>query len=115
MTYSLRDAFSDDGNGPDLGILHQFHSRGIDRSGGSEVNDGVNISVLSDGLTDILVDWQQSLARAPVHFAHELTTESVNNTSDGGSGALADEVEVEHALNSSGLQAVDEASRLVVE
>jgi hypothetical protein len=40
-----------------------------------------------------------------VHFAHELTAESINDTGNGRSLALADEVEVEHALDSSWLEA----------
>jgi len=39
-----------------------------------------------------------------VHFADELTAECVDDTGDGGLLALADEVEVEHALDGTGLQ-----------
>lgn len=49
------------------------------------------------------------------HLAHKLATESVDDASDRGSLALADEIKVEHALGGLGLQAVDEASRLGVE
>lgn len=42
------------------------------------------------------------------HFADELTAECVDDTGDRGRLALADEVEVEHALHGTGLQsAVD--------
>jgi hypothetical protein len=44
-----------------------------------------------------------------------LTAESVDNTGNGGLGSLANEVEIEHALDGSGLKTVDEASRLVGE
>lgn len=71
--------------------------------------------MLSHGLVDVLVDGQQSLAGTPVHLAHELATKCVDNAGNGGSCALADEVKVEHPLDSSGLQTVDEASCLVVE
>lgn len=94
--------------------LHQFHGGGVDRSGRGKVHNGINIGVLGYGLADVLVHWQQRLAGTPVHLAHELTAESVDDTSDRGRCALADEVEVKHTLNSSGLQAVDEASCLVV-
>ena len=50
-----------------------------------------------------------------LHLLNELTTESVDDTSDGWSGALADEVKVEHALHSTRLHAIDETSRLGVE
>jgi hypothetical protein len=39
------------------------------------------------------------------HFADELAAECVDDTSYGGLLALADEVEVEHALHGTGLQA----------
>lgn len=38
-----------------------------------------------------------------IHFAHELTAKGVDDTGDGRGGTLADEVEVEHSLNGSGL------------
>ena len=37
------------------------------------------------------------------HHAHELTAKGVYDASDRGGGAFADEVEVEHALDGSGL------------
>lgn len=40
-----------------------------------------------------------------LHLAHELAAKSVDDTGDGGSGTLADEVEIEHALYSSRLHA----------
>lgn len=63
--------------------------------------------MLGHGLLDILVDREEGLAGTPVHLADELTTEGVNNTRYGRSGALADEIEVEHALHGSGLHTTD--------
>ena len=79
--------------------------------------------MLGHGLADVLVDGQKSLAGSPVpspslafrmleqgdflanaHLAHELTAEGVDDTGHGGGLALADEVEVEHALHGTGLQ-----------
>jgi hypothetical protein len=71
--------------------------------------------VLGHGLVYILVDWQQSFTGSPVHLADELTTEGVNDACNGGCLALADEVEIEHALDGSRLQTVDKASCLFVE
>lgn len=71
--------------------------------------------MLGNGLVDLLVDGQQSLAGAPVHLADELTTEGVDDTGDRGSLALADEVKVKHSLDGTGLETVDEASSLVGE
>lgn len=48
---------------------------------------------------------------ANAHFAHELATECVDDAGDGGRLALADEVEVEHALHGAGLQAAVGAVR----
>lgn len=39
-----------------------------------------------------------------VHFADELAAECVDDSGNGGLLALADEVKVEHALDSTGLQ-----------
>lgn len=50
-----------------------------------------------------------------LHFADELATECVDDTSNGGGGSLADEIEVEHALHGPRLETIDEASCLVVE
>ena len=63
----------------------------------------------------ILVDWKQRLTSSPIHLAYELTTECVDDTRDGRSFAFADEVEVQHALDGSWLEAVDEASGLLME
>lgn len=40
-----------------------------------------------------------------IHLADELAAKCVDDTSNGGGGALADEVKVKHALDSSGLHA----------
>ncbi|KAI6751769.1 hypothetical protein HG531_006465 [Fusarium graminearum] len=114
-TYSLRDTLSNDGNGLDLGVLHELHGRAVDTSGRSKVDDNIDVGVLLHGLSNLLVDRQQSLAGSPVHLADELAAKGVDNTGDRGLGSLADEVEVEHALDGSRLETVDEASRLVGE
>jgi hypothetical protein len=114
-TYSLGHTLSDDGNGLDLGELHELHGGGVDTPRGGKVNDGIDVGVLGHGLLDVLVDGEQGLAGAPVHLADELAAKGVDNAGDGGGLALADEVEVKHALDGTGLEAVDEASGLVVE
>ena len=120
-THSLGNTLSNDSNALDLGALHQLHGGAVDGTGRGEVDNSVNIRVLGHGLADILVDREQGLAGAPVpvdasisssmgigigiaiHLAHELATEGVDDTGDGRSGTLADEVEVKHTLNSPGL------------
>lgn len=114
-TYSLGDTLSDDGNGLDLRVLHELHGALVDGTRGSKVDNSVNVIVLANSLLGALVDGEKSLASAPVHLADELTTEGVDDTGDRGNLSLADEVKVKHALDSLGLQTVDETSRLGVE
>lgn len=115
QTYSFRYTLSNDSNGLDLGVLHQLHGGAVDTSGGSKVDDNVDILVLGHGLAYVLVDGEQCLAGSPVHLADELATESIDDTRHGGGLTLANEVEIQHALDGSGLHSVDEASGLVVE
>ena len=115
VTHSFGNTFSNDGNGLDLRVLHELDGGAVDTSGGSKVDNGVNVRVLGHGLVDLLVDGQQGLAGSPVHLADELSTEGVDNTSNGGGLALADEVEIQHALDGSGLQTIDEAACLLME
>ena len=63
--------------------------------------------MLGHGLGDILVDGEECLAGTPVHLADELATKGVDDTSHGGSGPLADEVKVQHTLDSSGLHTTE--------
>jgi hypothetical protein len=114
-TYSLRDTLSNDGNGLDLRVLHELHGALEDGTRRSKVDNSVNIVVLADGLLGALVDGEKSLAGAPVHLADELATKGVDDTGDRGNLSFADEVKVKHALDSLGLQTVDETSRLGVE
>ena len=114
-TYSLGDTLSNDGNGPDLRVLHELHGALVDGTRRSKVDNSVDVVVLANGLLGALVDGEKSLAGAPVHLADELSTEGVDDTGDRGNLSLADEVKVKHALNGLGLQTVDETSRLGVE
>lgn len=113
--YSLWDTLGDNGNGPNLGVLHELHGGLVHTARRSKVDNGIDVRVLGHRLVYALVDWQESLAGSPVHLADELSTESVDDARNGGCGALADEVEIEHALDGSWLETVHEASRLVVE
>lgn len=56
FTYTLRDTFCDDSDGSDLGVLHQLHRGAVDTSRGGEVDDNINIGVLSNGLSRLLVN-----------------------------------------------------------
>lgn len=107
ITYTLGNTLGNNGDGADLGVLHQLHGGGVDGARRGEVDNGVNVGVLGHGLLNILVDGKESLAGTPVHLADELTTEGVDNTRYGRSGALADEIEIEHALHGSGLHTTD--------
>lgn len=107
-TYTLGDTLSNDSNRADLRAVHELHGGAVDGAGGGKVDDGVDVGVLGHGLLDVLVDGEEGLAGTPVHLADELTTEGVDDTGDGGGGALANEVKVEHALHGSGLHATAE-------
>lgn len=115
LAYSLWDTLGDNGNRPNLGVLHELHGGLVHTARRSKVDNGIDVSVLGHGLVYALVDWEKGLAGSPVHLADELSTESVDDARNGGCGALADEVEIEHALDGSWLETVHEASRLVVE
>ena len=115
LAYSLWDTLGDDGNRPNLGVLHELHGGLVHTARRSKVDNGIDVSVLGHGLVYALVNWEEGLAGSPVHLADELSTESVDDARNGGCGALADEVEIEHALDGSWLETVHEASRLVVE
>lgn len=65
-TYSLGNTLGDDGDGLDLGVVHQLHGGAVDGTGGGEVHNGVNVRVLGHGLGHILVDRKESLASTPV-------------------------------------------------
>jgi len=71
--------------------------------------------MLGHCLLNALVNWEESLAGSPVHLADELATESVDDTGNGWGSALADEIEIQHALDGSWLETIDKASGLVVE
>jgi hypothetical protein len=128
---TLRNTLSDDGNRPDLGLVHKLESRAVDGTGRGKVYDllmlarvldahygathGVNVGVLFARLVNLLVDGEKGLRRSPVHLGDELSSEGVDDSCYGRSLALADEVEIQHSLACLGLQSVDEGSRLGVE
>jgi hypothetical protein len=110
---SLRDTLRDDGNGPDLGFVHQFQSAAIDGTRTGKIDDletesavrkarafprrwhsydkthGVNFRVLVASFVDLLINREESLGGSPVHFGHELTAEGVNDPGHGRGLALA--------------------------
>lgn len=112
---ALGDTLGNDGNGLDLGVLHELHGGAVDTARRGKVDNDIYVGVLSHSLADLLVDGQESLRGAPVHLADELATEGVDDSGNGGGLALADEVKVKHTLDGAGLETVDEASCLVVE
>jgi hypothetical protein len=65
-THALGDTLSNDGNALDLGELEELHGGLVYGTRRGEVDDGVDIRVLSNGLVYGLVDGQQRLAGSPV-------------------------------------------------
>src|ERR1700733_8939256 len=57
----------------------------------------------------------QSFLGSPVLFENELSTEGVDDTGNGWSLPSTDEIKVQHALDSFGLQSVDESTRILIE
>lgn len=62
----LRNTLSNDGNGLDLGELHELHGGLVDGTGRGEVDDGVDVGVLGHGVGSGLVDREEGLSGAPV-------------------------------------------------
>src|SRR5277367_2555189 len=57
----------------------------------------------------------QSFLGSPVLFENELSTKGVDNTGNGWSLPSTDEIKIQHALDSFGLQSVDESTRILIE
>ena len=70
--------------------------------------------MLLHGLGKRGVHGQKRLPRAPVELLDVVSTEWVDHRSDGRTGTLARVVEIEHTLDSTRLEAVDEAAGLGV-
>jgi len=60
------DTLGDNGNGLDLGVLHQLHGGAVDGAGGGEVDHGVDVVVLCHGLFGGLIDGEEGLGGSPV-------------------------------------------------
>ncbi len=111
------DTLSDDGNGLDLGVVHRapWWSWYTLREEAKLTTTSTS-GCLAMALETSLVDGQQGLAAVPQYIL--LTNwppKGVDDAGHGGGFSLADEVKIEHALDSSGLETVDEASGLLVE
>lgn len=111
----LRNTLGNDTDGLDLREREDFEGRGVDGSRGSEVDNDINVGVLLDGLTDGGVDGKESFLGTPVELLNVVTTEGVDHSSDGRNLSTAREVEVEHALDSTGLETKDEGPGVLVE
>src|SRR5277367_3336177 len=57
----------------------------------------------------------QSFLGSPVLFENELSTKGVDNTGNGWSLPSTDEIKIQHALDSFGLQSIDEITRILIE
>jgi hypothetical protein len=99
----------------DLRVLESIESRRVDGSLRREVDEDVGVGVLFGGLGEGGVDGEEGLLCAPVELLDVVSAEGVDHRSDGGSLSAAREVEVEHALDGSGLETEDEGSGGFVE
>lgn len=112
---ALRDTLSDESNGLDLLVLQALQSTRVNGSRAGEVDDDVDVRVLRDGLLQAGVDGEESLLGTPVEFLDVVATEGVDHSSDGGGLTTAGVVEVQHTLDSTGLETVDEGAGVGIE
>jgi len=98
-----------------LRVLEGVESRRVNTSARREVDEDVGVGVLLGGLSDGSVDGEEGLLCTPVELLDVVTSEGVDHGSDRGSLPSAREVEVEHSLDSSRLETVNEGSSGLVE
>jgi hypothetical protein len=96
-------------------MLQALESTRVDRSRAGEGDDEIDIRVLRNGLLQAGVDREESLLGSPVGLLDVVATKGVDRGSDGGGLTTAREVEVEHALDGTGMETVDEGAGVGIE
>ena len=71
--------------------------------------------MLGDGVLHASVDWKEGLFGTPVELLNVMTAKGIDHSSYGGSRATTRVIEVEHSLNSTGLQTIDERAGVSIE
>ena len=111
----LRDTLGNQSDRLDLLVLQALKGTRVHRARRGKVDNDVNIRVLRHGLLQPSVDRQKGLLRSPVELLDVVSTEGVNHGSDGRRLASTRVVKVEHALDGTGLETVDERAGLSIE
>lgn len=111
----LRNTLGDQSDRLDLRELEGIEGAGVHTSGTGEVDEHVDLGVLSNGLLERSVDRKESLLGSPVELLDVVTTEWVDHGGDTGGVTSARVVEVQHALDGAGLQTIYEGSSGIVE
>lgn len=102
------NALSDQGNAPDLGVLEDLQGGRVNAPGTGKVDNNVNIRVFRDGLIDRGVDREQSLLGTPIELLNMVSAEWVDHGSDRSRSTTARVIEIKHALDGTGLEAIHE-------
>jgi hypothetical protein len=112
---ALGHTLSNQGKSLDLGELEALKSARVHTTRAGKVDNNVDIGVLGDGLLERGVDGQEGLFGSPVELLDVVATEGVDHGSDGGSLATARVVKVQHALDGTGLETIDERAGVSIE
>lgn len=105
---TLGNTFGDEGEGLDLREFKALEGARVDTSGAGKVDNDINFRVLGASLLEGGVNREKSLLGSPVELLDVVSAEGVDHGGDGGCRASAGVIEVKHALDGTGLEAVDE-------
>lgn len=111
---ALRDALGNEGDGLDLRELERLERRLVDRARRRKVDDDVGVGALGDGLLHRLEHGEERLLGAPVELLDVVPAEGVDHGGDRRDLATARKVKVEHALDRTRLETVDDRARVLV-
>ena len=112
---SLRYTLSNNRNALDLRITEHLQSRRIHTTRARKVHHNINIRVLLHSLLNGRIHRQQRLLGSPIELLDVVTTKGVDHSRDTGRLPSAGIVKVQHALDRTRLETIDERTRVSVE
>jgi hypothetical protein len=92
----------------DLRELQALQRAGVDATRAGKVDDNIDIRVLRHSLLQAGVNGEKSLFRSPVELLDVVATEGVNHGGNGGGLTAAGVVKVQHSLDSTRLETINE-------
>lgn len=113
MTFG--DTLGDEGDGLDLRELEGLEGRLVDGAGRGKVDNNVGIGALLDSLGHRGEDGEESFLGSPVELLDVVSSEGVDHGGDRRDLTVAGKVEVEHTLDGTGLETVDDRAGGLVE